>query len=60
MENDLIEVEESINILYHKLDILEGLPRDNSLKIEEVLDELAKLKSVRDSIILEIEASRFI
>ena len=60
MENDLIEVEEAINILHHKLELLEESSRDKTLKIEETLDELARLMSIRDSIIQEIEASRCI
>lgn len=60
MENDLIEVEEAINILHHKLELLEESPKDKTLKIEETLDELSRLMSIRDSIIEEIETSRFI
>lgn len=60
MENDLIEVEEAINILHHKLELLEESPKDKTLKIEETLDELSRLMSIRDSIIEEIEVSRFI
>lgn len=57
---DLLQINESIDILHHKLELLEESPKDKTLKIEEALDELSKLMSIRDYIIEEIKTSQFI
>lgn len=53
---DLIQVNESISILYFKLQIIgERLSeQDNQYLLSETLDELARMYSIRKNLIMEL------